>query len=196
MDLCWILCVVFYGDYFKDNNWSANTYNEIKKNTCSCTVMDKRNNTPVVLVSFWKLKLNCLFWGKYWSIEAKNNITITPWCKLATGCVVGIGKSYWQCSLICILMSWNFGNMDEIISKIWLSISLQCYFHECLSISKPTSTLQNHTAHLCLNYFLVHLRCHMLRWPLSSLVLLQLPRELHVRKTTGRVTVLQKQIVS
>ena len=30
--------------------------------------MDKINNTPVVLVSFRKLKLNCQFWEKY-SIE-------------------------------------------------------------------------------------------------------------------------------
>ena len=41
-------------------------YNEIKEATC--TVMDKINNTPVVLVSFRKLKMNCKFWEKY-SIE-------------------------------------------------------------------------------------------------------------------------------
>ena len=34
-------------------------YNEIKKATC--TVMDKINNTPVVLVRFRKLELNCKF---------------------------------------------------------------------------------------------------------------------------------------
>ena len=34
-------------------------YNEIKKATC--TMMDKINNTPVVLVCFRKLELNCKF---------------------------------------------------------------------------------------------------------------------------------------
>ena len=41
-----------------------------KKTTCSCTLMDKRNNTPVVLVSFWRniqlqyIKLNIFEMGK------------------------------------------------------------------------------------------------------------------------------------
>ena len=34
-------------------------YDEVKITTC--TVMNKRNNTPGVLASFWKLKLNCEF---------------------------------------------------------------------------------------------------------------------------------------